>query len=157
MKLILAHLFGDYVVQNDHMARNKTKTGDSPGGRIEAAAHATTYALCHLPVTRNPKALFVIGSTHYVIDRYRLAKHVVWFRNQLAPKDSRYPWSEAGPFGQKMIITNPDGPIHYVKGNRGRSVIPDSPDWLSGWLLFICDNSMHLLVNHLAVEKWKND
>jgi hypothetical protein len=150
MKLALAHLFGDYVVQTDHMARHKVATPESPEGRLEAAQHALTYTACHLPVTRNWKALTVIGGTHYVIDRYRLAKYVVWARNQIAPAESRYPLHEAGPFGQKMSPTEKDGYL-YKKGH----LIADGPDWLNGWLLFICDNSIHLAINYWATEKWK--
>jgi hypothetical protein len=138
----VAHMFGDYVVQTDHMARNKVKTADAPDGVLEAAQHALIYSLCYLPVTRSPKALAVIGSTHYVIDRYRLAKKVVWARNQLAPSESRYPYAEAGPFGQRM-------------GQFDGEVVAMSPDWLSGWLLFLCDNAMHLAINEWAISKWE--
>lgn len=128
----LAHLFGDYVVQNDHMARNKTRTDAAPDGAGAAAAHAITYAACYLPLTRDPRALAVIGGTHYVIDRWRLAKRLVWARNQIAPAPSRYAYAEAGPFG------NP----------------PGSPDWLAGWLLFLADNACHLAINEWALRRW---
>lgn len=122
----LAHLIGDYVVQNDHMAREKTSHYGP------AAAHAATYAACFLPLTRDPRALAVIGGTHFAIDRWRLAKYVVWARNQVGPADARYAFDEAGPFGEP----------------------PDRPAWLAGWLLFIADNTMHLAINELALRRW---
>lgn len=126
MKSALAHLVGDYVVQNDHMTREKT-AHNGP-----AAAHAITYAACFLPLTRSGKALLVIGGTHYLIDRYRLAKYVVWARNQVGPREARYSLAEAGPFADP----------------------PDRPAWLAGWLLFIADNTMHLLINEWALKRW---
>lgn len=121
----LAHLLGDYVVQSDWMAR--TKTSNLP----VAALHGATYAACFLPLTRSPRALLAIGATHAVIDRWRLAKHLVWARNQLAPSAARYTHGEAGPFGN----------------------LPERPEWLDGWLLFIADNAMHLLINDLALDR----
>lgn len=123
---MIAHLFGDYVVQSDWMANAKTVEHGA------AAAHAATYAACFLPLTRDPRALLAIGGTHFVIDRWRLAKYLVWARNQAAPADSRYPYSEAGMMGAPA----------------------DRPDWLSGWLGFICDNAIHALINHLALRRW---
>lgn len=122
----IAHLAGDYVVQSDWMAKEKTKGG------LPAVAHAVTYAACFLPVTRSARALAVIGGTHYVIDRYRLAKHVVWAKNQIAPATHRYPKAEASAFGYHR----------------------DQPDWLAGWLLFLADNTMHLAINRWALNRW---
>jgi hypothetical protein len=115
-RLALAHLFGDYVAQTHHQAVRKT---DAWG---PALAHAATYTACHLLVTRSPWRLAVIGGTHAVIDRYRLARHVVWAKNQLAPEQWR--------------------PAHTATG------YPDgTPVWLSTWLMIAADNALHLAVN----------
>lgn len=123
MSEALAHLAGDYVVQTDWMAAEKLHRWDA------ALIHGTTYAACFLPITRNWKALAVIGGTHAVIDRYRLAKHVCWAKNQIAPKAFR--------------------PAHTATGYSA-----DKPDWLSVWLLIIADNTMHLAVNRWALRRW---
>lgn len=128
MKSLIAHLFGDYVVQSDWMAKTKT-TEHGP-----ALAHAASYAACFLPQTRSLRALVVIGGTHYAIDHWRLAKHVVWAKNQIAPSGYRYPYAESGPFGYHR----------------------DQPDWLAGWLLFIADNAIHLAINEWALERWSD-
>ena len=125
----LAHLFGDYVVQSDWMANAKTSE------HLPAALHGLTYAACFLPLTRNLRALAIIGGTHYVIDRWRLAKYLVWARNQIAPAEARYAYADAG-----------------MLGNRA-----DRPDWLSGWLAFIADNACHLAINAATLRHYEGD
>lgn len=121
MNEALAHLIGDYVVQSDWMATEKTSR------HLPAAIHGATYAACFLPLTRDWRALAIIGGTHAVIDRYRLAKHVAWAKNQLAPARYR--------------------PPHTATGYS-----PEKPDWMGVWLMFIIDNTMHLLINHYALK-----
>lgn len=121
--LLLAHLIGDYVIQSDWMALEKTKRW------WPAWAHAITYGAPFVLVTRSPWALLVIVVTHAVIDRYRLARHVVWAKNLLAPATYRHPWSECTATGYQV--------------NR--------PEWLTVWLMIIADNTIHLLINTGAV------
>jgi hypothetical protein len=122
MTEFLAHAVGDYVVQSDWMANEKTSNS------LPAALHAASYAACFIPVTRSPKALAVIGVTHFVIDRWRLAKHVGWAKNQLAPKSFR-PGHTATGYGE------------------------EKPPWMGVWLMIITDNTMHLLINRWAISK----
>jgi hypothetical protein len=120
LRLALAHLAGDYLLQTHHQATAKTSAWGP------ALAHAATYTAAHLAVTRSPWRLLVIGGTHAVIDRYRLAKHVVWAKNQLAPAAARPPHTATG---------YPD----------------DVPPWMAVWLLIAADNTIHLLVNAAAL------
>ena len=118
--LVLGHLFGDYVLQSHWMATCKTSAWGP------AIAHAAVYTACHLPATRSPAALAVIGGTHLIIDRYRLARHVVWAKNHLAPSGARPPsWDECSATG-------------YA---------PDVPAWLAVWLMIVADNALHLAIN----------
>ncbi|MCG7607137.1 DUF3307 domain-containing protein [Mycobacterium sp. CnD-18-1] len=87
---VLAHMVGDYLIQSDWMAQEKTKRW------WPAIAHAVTYGLPFLLVTQSPLALLVIIGTHAVIDHYRLARHFVWFKNQFAPKAFRPPHTGTG-------------------------------------------------------------
>ncbi len=118
--ILLAHFAGDYLGQTHHQAVTKTSRWST------ALLHAATYTACYLPVTQSPAALLVIGGTHAVIDRYRLARYVVWFKHQFAPKAYRPPLTATG---------YPD----------------DTPPWLSVWLLIVVDNLCHLLINVAAV------
>ncbi len=113
---IVAHLVGDYIVQSHWMATEKTKRS------VAAAAHALCYTAMFLFLTWNPAALLVIGGSHYLIDRYRLARFVVWAKN--------------GCKGPVTATGYPD----------------EVPAWLSVWLLIIADNTLHILINGAALR-----
>lgn len=117
----LAHMVGDYLIQSHWMANAKAKQW------FPAVLHGVTYTLPFVLITQSPIALLVIAGTHIVIDHWRLARYVVWFRNQLAPRAWRP--SLAEPTGTP----------------------PEVPVWLSTWLLFIADNILHMLINVAAV------
>lgn len=122
--LLLAHLIGDYVIQSDWMAQEKTKRW------WPAIVHAATYGAPFVLVTHSPLALVVIVVTHAVIDRYRLARHVVWAKNLLAPARYRRPWSECSATGYHQ----------------------DRPVWMAVWLMIIADNTLHLGINYASVR-----
>lgn len=121
--VLLAHLVGDYLLQSHWMATEKTKRW------WPAWAHALTYGLPFLLVTQSPAALAVIVVTHAIIDRYRLARHVVWAKNLIAPAGYRRTWEEC----------------------KGTGYPPDTPPWLAVWLMIIADNTLHLVINVAAV------
>ncbi|HET9656577.1 MAG TPA: DUF3307 domain-containing protein [Kineosporiaceae bacterium] len=122
--LLLAHLAGDYVLQSHWMATRKTQAW------VPAIAHAAVYTACYLPVTRSVLGLAVIGGTHAVIDRYRLARQLVWVKNHLAPASARPPvWAACSATGYS----------------------PEFPTGLAIGLLIAADNTLHLIINTLAV------
>lgn len=125
---LLAHLVGDYLLQTHWMATQKTERW-SP-----AIIHGIVYTLPFLFITQAPLALLIICVTHIVIDRYRLARHFVWAKNQLAPAAFR--------------------PERAALKTTGYSA--DTPAWLSTWLLIIADNTTHLLINTAAIILFGN-
>lgn len=125
MKRLLAHLVGDYILQTHYEAVEKVNDW------VPATTHGVKYAAAFLPLTRNPKALAVIGGTHIVLDHYRLAKHVNWLRNQAAPKAYR-----------AEDLTNGGSP----------AIVPGG---LATALLFITDNTIHMLINEWALDRWQ--
>lgn len=125
MKSLLAHLVGDYILQTHYEAVEKTNRW------LPAATHAGKYTAAFLPLTRNPKALVTIGATHLILDHYRLAKHVNWLRNQAAPKEYR-----------AKDLTNAGSPASVPVG-------------LSTALMFITDNTIHMLINEWALDRWE--
>jgi Protein of unknown function (DUF3307). len=127
---ILAHLVGDYILQSHWMATNKTKQN------MAAGVHAVTYTLPFLFLTWSLWALAFICGTHFLIDRYRLARHVIWLKNGY--------WRFEG---------------EYLFGNFDRATATgykdDVPAWLSVWLLIIADNILHLICNGVALALWR--
>lgn len=123
---LILHLIGDYLTQSDWMAQNKTKES------IPALSHALVYSSPFLLLTKGaPKpavAFFVILITHFLIDRFRLARYVVFAKNFIG-----WPW----PNWEDCKATG------YPS---------DRPIWLAIWLLIIADNTMHLAINYIALR-----
>jgi len=113
---IVAHLIGDYILQSDWMANEKTKQS------FAASVHAATYTLPFLFITQSVAALAFIFGTHFLIDRFRLARYVVWLKN--------------GNWSAPITAT-------------GYS--DDKPAFLAVWLLIIADNTLHILCNGFAI------
>ena len=130
---VFAHMVGDYLLQSDWMAAEKTKKS------VAALAHVVTYTIPFLFVTQSWKALLAIAGTHFLIDRFRLARYVVYVKNFLSPRRTQdgiawkewwYRWEDCSGTG-------------YHK---------DRPVWLATWLLIIADNVLHVGINSLAVR-----
>ena len=124
---IVAHLFGDYILQSDWMATEKTRRS------FAAAAHAVTYALPFLLLRPSLAAFALIVVSHFVIDRWRVARFVVYAKNFIGPwgwRPSRAPWRE-----------------YAVTGYHD-----SRPVWLATWLMIIADNTLHLLCNGAALR-----
>ena len=123
---LMAHMIGDYVIQNDWMALEKSKHW------WPVIVHGVTYTLPFIPlvywfdVDIKWLALLIIGGTHLIIDHYKLPRHVVWARNQLAP-------------------------AAYRPGHTATGFSETRPDWIAVWLLIIVDNLIHVGINTLAL------
>lgn len=159
MEQILCHLVGDYWAQSDWMAGNKTKS------HWPAFCHAFTYTLIFLFITTSWKALLFIGGTHFLIDRFRLARYLCWAKNLIGP------WKRKPCEGCELIKLDPDNKYrptwhdcHQLKYTpptksweecKTTGYDPERPIWLTTWLLIITDNSMHLLCNYFALN-WLN-
>jgi len=122
---LLAHVIGDYVLQSEWMAINKVKS------TVAAMVHATVYTLPFLFLTQNLSALAIILGTHFLIDRLSLARYLVWLHNLLSPPSWWYSWKEA-------------------KENFGAR--KTTPAFLAVWLLIIMDNTLHVVINAMALS-----
>ncbi len=90
-----------------------------------AVVHAVTYGLPFLLLTHSVIALAVIVGSHAVIDHYRLARHVVYVKNFIAPRSYWHPWDECSGTGYHQ----------------------DRPPWMTVWLMIIADNTIHVVIN----------
>lgn len=124
--LICAHLVGDYILQSDWMATQKTK---SPW---PCAAHALCYTIPFAFVMPTWQPLLFVAATHFIIDHWRLARYVCWGKNILGPKSFMYTW----------------------EGNEATGFRPETPSFMAVWLMIITDNAMHMLCNGLAAVLW---
>ncbi|MCD0445846.1 DUF3307 domain-containing protein [Glycomyces sp. A-F 0318] len=120
---LIAHLIGDYLIQSEWMAAEKTKRW------TPAVVHGLVYTIPFLILTQSPWALIVIAGTHMVIDRYRLARHLVWLKNWLAPHGWNLPWAKCQATGYG----------------------PDKEPGFAVALLIVADNTMHLVINAAAL------
>lgn len=87
---LVAHAVGDYILQSDWMAQEKTKH------TVAALVHVGTYILPFLLLTRSPLALAAIAGSHFAIDRWRLSRYLVWIKNWLG---KNRPWKECAATG----------------------------------------------------------
>jgi hypothetical protein len=156
MEQLILHLFGDYVTQSDWMAQNKTKA------YWPALAHAIVYSLPFLALVkwdnRGGIAWGVIFWTHLFIDRYRLARYVVWAKNWLGPSRK---WAEFEPYDYWKEKLDGDIPQRLWEGSQPTlpwrfctktGYPPSTPDWLAFWLLIVADNTLHLAINYTALR-----
>jgi hypothetical protein len=120
---LILHFVGDYLFQSHWMATEKTKR------MPPAILHGLTYGAGFLALTRSPAALAVIAGTHILIDRYRLARHVIWAKNLISPRGHNPPWADCKATGYP----------------------PDTPVWLAVGLLIAADNTIHILINTAAL------
>ena len=155
---LLCHLVGDYLLQSDWMATEKTKKW------MACLAHAITYTLPFLLLTASWKALLVISASHFIIDHWRLARYLCWIKNYLAPK-----WIE----GEQVETKEPNTIAGYADGTTkvldykwvprmirnypwsecvATGYHKDRPVWLTVWLMIITDNTMHFICNGLALK-----
>ena len=180
---LVAHLVGDYILQSDYMATEKTKKS------VAALAHVFMYTLPFLALTQSWKALLFIAGTHFIIDRWRLARYVCWLKNFLAPRWLSGPEPTVATFstpiqrvhnldnestfvlritsgqhaGEERKVTGASdmGRVLHLEPERFRNhpwseceatgYHKDRPPFLSVWLLIIADNTLHILLNGVAL------
>ena len=78
MLQVLFHLWGDYITQNNWMANKKVLF--TKEGWLACFIHCALYSI-PFSFIATPTALVVIFSTHFFIDKFRLAKYVNQFKN----------------------------------------------------------------------------
>lgn len=162
---LILHLVGDYITQSHWMAQNKTKES------LPALCHAIIYSLPFLLLRPSIIAWCVIFGTHFLIDRFRLARYLVWVKNFISPN------TRIRGFGETMDDLKKSGHIsagttyeshemsliieeqkHPIRCNppwymcMATGYDPDIPAWLAVWLLIATDNTLHLVINYAALR-----
>lgn len=124
---LVCHAIGDYLLQSHWMASRKTKSS------LAALCHVFTYMLPFFFLRPSFAALAVVVGTHFVIDRWRLARFVVLAKNVCFD------------FRHKVEERDTDFDL-----NTGYPL--NVPPWLATWLLIIADNILHVVINGLALK-----
>ena len=146
MEQLLVHLLGDYALQSDYMALNKSKR------TIPCLVHVLIYTSCFLLLTTSWKALLVIGVTHFLLDRFHTPlKRFIWLRGHLNPKFV-YPeyakcdttgYYDDSPFNTKKATSGDGSTEMYHKPRLF---------FISMWLYIVHDNFLHLVINFFALK-----
>lgn len=130
MHELLLHLIGDYVLQTEQMAVRKLRSW------YWAIVHALVYSLpffIYLCVingnwTRGLYAWLLIFGTHAVIDRLAVATTICRIKN--------------------LVWFGPGAP--EKEENTGYGI--ETPPYIRFWLVVIVDNTLHLVINHIALK-----
>lgn len=88
MEQLIAHLTGDYVLQNRWLAERKLQS------LPVALLHGLIYSLPFLLITSSPSALSIIFLSHALIDRYNVGGRVRWLIDGLDYKANRVSWQQ---------------------------------------------------------------
>lgn len=123
---LILHLIGDYVTQSDWMAVNKRTS--SKAAFVHAFVYSVPFAVLLWFTSKSGAALAVILGTHFLIDRFGLARYVVFAKNFMGA-----PW----PVWSNCSVTG------YPS---------ERPAWLAVWLLIAADNTIHLAINYVALR-----
>jgi Protein of unknown function (DUF3307) len=122
MEQLLLHAIGDYITQTDWMAREKLRRWSV------AWVHALVYALPFGLLAPSWPAWLVIFGSHALIDRYALARHLIYWRARIFDPSLRWADCQETGFGPQM------------------------PPWKAFWLMVLTDNVMHLCINYAALR-----
>ena len=141
MQQLLLHLVGDYLLQSDHMGAKKRSSS------LWAGFHAIIYALPFLLLQPSWSAWSVICGSHLLIDRFGLARHVVWAKNIVL-----------GLWPESILcrFSGSAGRLEEWERDRRRLAWRNCaatgypagvPPWLATTLLIVADNTLHLVIN----------
>lgn len=129
MEQLILHLIGDYILQTHWMAVNKVKSW------TVAIIHALVYSLPFLLLRPSLLGWFVIFSAHAVIDRFSLAKYLLYAKNKITSPD--LPWTYCTKTGYQ---DQNEDKKHYC------------PMFITFWLYAAADNTLHLIINYASLR-----
>lgn len=121
---LFLHLLGDYFLQNDWMAVNKSKY--SLLGYLTCFIHCTLYAIPFGLYYHNWVLAFLIYITHFLVDKFSLAKY----------------WT-------KLVNCHWKVEDNTIQEKLGFSA--SRPEYLVVWLHIIRDNAVHLMGNYFII------
>ena len=139
---LLCHFVGDFWLQTDWMAMNKSKKS------WNCFIHVVIYTSCFLILTTSWKALLFIGTTHFILDRWHvILRRMIWWKNH-------FPTGKYPPF--RLCDSTgyyDDSPYNSAQPNRHILERYGQPRhfFITIWLYIISDNLIHLICNLIAL------
>lgn len=147
MEQLLLHLTGDYLLQSEHMGTKKRFS------TFWAALHALVYSLPFLLLLKPSwTAWGVIFGTHLLIDRFGLARQVVWTKNILLGFWPERVFCALSGSTARLEEWKRDGRKLSWANCRATGYPAETPAWLAGMLLIVADNTLHLVINWASLR-----
>lgn len=147
---LLCHFVGDFWLQTDWMALNKSKK------TWNCLVHVLIYTSCFFVLTLSWKALLFIGITHFILDRWPIIiRRLIWWKNHFPT--GYYPpykycdstgYYDDSPYNRRKLegvdktIMEADGDFGWGKPRHF---------FITIWLYIISDNTLHLICNLFAL------
>jgi len=139
---LLCHFLGDFWLQSDWCALNKSKKS------WNCFVHVLIYTACFLVLTTSWKALLFIGGTHFILDRWHIIlRRMIWWKNHFPT--GKYPpfrlcdstgYYDDSPYNSaslnKHVIERYGQPRHF---------------FITIWIYIVLDNVLHLICNLIAL------
>jgi hypothetical protein len=149
---LLCHLIGDYWLQSDWCAMNKSKKS------WPCLVHVLIYTACFLLITTSWKALLFIGATHFILDRFHIIlKKMIYWKNHFPTLNyPLYGYCDTTGYYDDSLYNS------YKWGNDkvGDTVTEKQFGkprhfFITMWLYIISDNIIHLICNLIALTLLK--
>lgn len=149
MEQLLAHVFGDYFLQTDWMALNKSKKS------FNCLVHVLIYTSCFLFLTVSWKALLVIGATHFILDRYHVVlRRLIWWKNHFPVGYPPFQYCDStGYYDDSPYNTKPFANLNAIDKHLMENWYGKPRHFfITIWIYIILDNFLHLTINYFALK-----
>jgi len=157
MEQLLAHIFGDFILQSDWMAMNKNKK------TFNCLVHVLIYTSVFILLGASWQVLLVIGSTHFILDRFPIIiKKLIWWKNHFPTgKYPPFPFCDTTGYYDDSPYNTANNQDIITYGNTfiDQSYQKPPTEWgvkrhffITVWLYIITDNFLHLTINYFALK-----
>jgi hypothetical protein len=135
-QMLLGHLVGDYLLQNEWMALNKAKY--TWIGWLSAFVHCVLYtlAVCLIMSNFQPLWIIVVFLSHFPIDKFGLAELYMHYIKG---------------YGLKRFINDINHPTQwqYINNSPGNQMLKGG---FTAYIYAVTDNTLHLVLMYLAYQ-----
>lgn len=136
-EMLLGHLCGDYLLQNEYLALNKSK--NTFGGWLAAVTHCMLYTLSVCLFMWNFDLIWMVAVffSHFFIDKFSLAEKYMHYLKGKGMRD------------YIIKINNNTYNSHTDDNNIGQDMLTGG---FTAIVYTLTDNTMHLVLMYLAYK-----